>query len=167
MVRLHGCLTLGLLALSIPACSGRPNVFNEPRDVRLMRLAEEREALGSARSPVDRTRVQIRISDLMISFMGDAVNDGDMESVEARMAEYRTAVLDARETMMASGRDPAGNAAGFRDLEIALRQQIRQLDDIGARLTVVNREPIERLIVEVTEIRNELLDALFPGPDPA
>lgn len=149
------------------ACSSRPNVFNEPRDVRLIRLDRERADLSGETDPVERTRIQIRISDLMISFMGDAVSEGDADQVTSRAREYRTAILDARNTMMGSGRDPTRSVAGYRDLEIALRQQIRQLDDIGARLALASREPIETLIVEMTEIRNEILDALFPDADPA
>jgi hypothetical protein len=147
-------------------CSRRPNVFEESRDVRLIRLGEERARLAGAGDPVERTRIQIRISDLMISFMGDAVTDGDTERLETHMAEYREAVLDARDTMMSSGRDASRDVAGYRDLEIALRQQIRQLDDIGVGLTLAFREPIQVLIAEMTEIRNDLLDTLFPESDP-
>lgn len=161
------CLAVVLAVLSISSCAGRPNVFGESRDARLVRLDEERARLASATDPVDRTRIQIRISDLMISFMGDAAADGDIERVEARMAEYRTAILDAHNTMVSSGRDPTGNVAGFQDLEIALRQQIRQLSDISTSLALAYREPIESLIEEMTGIRNELLDALFPAADPA
>jgi hypothetical protein len=149
------------------ACSSRPNVFNEPRDARLIRLDREQTDLAGETNPVERTRIQIRISDLMISFMGDAVTDGDVDLVASRAREYRSAIIDARNTMMASGRDPTRSVAGYRDLEIALRQQIRQLDDIGARLALASREPIDMLIVEMTEIRNELLHALFPESDPA
>lgn len=143
-------------------CSRRPDVFNETRDARLLRLDRERADLARASSAVERTRIQIRISDLLISFMGDAVADGDMDRVAAEVEEYRSAIFDARDLMMGSGRDPARDVAGYRDLEIALRQQVRQLDDIRTRLLEAFREPLERLIVEVTEIRNELLDALFP-----
>lgn len=158
----------GFALIASVACSNRPNVFNETRDARILRLERERADLAGETDPVERTRIQIRISDLMISFMGDAVSDGDTDEIAARADEYRTAILDARNTMMASGRDPTQNVAGYRDLEIALRQQIRQLDDIGARLALASREPIDILIGEMTEIRNELLDALFPTEsDPA
>jgi hypothetical protein len=165
--RLAMCAVLAACVLASASCSGRPNVFGESRDARLVRLEDERMRLAGATNPVERTRIQIRISDLMISFMGDAVSDGDIERVDARMGEYRDAVLDARDTMFNSGRDPTGSVAGYQDLEIALRQQIRQLDDISASLALAFRGPIQALITEVTEIRNELLDALFPEADPA
>jgi hypothetical protein len=99
----------------------------------------------------------------MVSFMGDAARTGDIEAIEVRMADYRNAVLDARDTMVNSGRDAGSDAAGFRDLEIALRQQIGQLDDIAIGLAVPYQEPMRTLISEMTEVRNELLDTLFPG----
>lgn len=165
-LKAFNCIALACLLLGMGGCSRRPNVFEESRDVRLIRLGEERARLAGAGDPVERTRIQIRISDLMISFMGDAVTDGDTERLETHMAEYREAVLDARDTMMSSGRDASRDVAGYRDLEIALRQQIRQLDDIGVGLTLAFREPIQVLIAEMTEIRNDLLDTLFPESDP-
>ena len=115
---------------------------------------------------MDRTRIQVRISELVISFMGDAIDDGDFERLERRTAEYREVILNARDTMMNSGRDASRRDAGFRDLEIALRQQVSQLDDIGSLLTFELRQPIEQLAFEVAEIRDELIDAMFPGGRP-
>lgn len=156
-------ILLSLIAAVLAGCSGRYNVFTESRDERLRRLEEEQTRLTQTNSPVDRTRVQIRISDLLISLMGDAVSDRDMERMNLRVDEYREAILDARDTMLESGREANDSAAGFQDLEIALRQHARQLQDIASRLTFDFRGPIDDLIDEVTEIRNSLLDALFPG----
>ncbi len=144
-------------------CSGRYNVFTESRDERLQRLEQERARLAVTSDPVGRTRVQIRISDLLVALMGDAVSDGDLERMDLRIDEYREAIIDARDTMFDSGRDADDNAAGFQDLEIALRQHARQLADIASRLTFDSRGPIDDLIAEVSEIRSSLIDALFPG----
>lgn len=156
-------LPLVFVLTLLSACAGRPNVFRESRDERLLRLDEEQATLARATDPVDRTRIQIRISDLMVSFMGDAARDGDVDRIEIRMADYRNAILDARDTMLSSGRDAGRDAAGYRDLEIALRQQIGQLGDIATSLAVPYQEPMRNLIAEMTEIRNALLDTIFPG----
>ena len=155
-----------LLILSLAACSARPNTFSQPRDERLRRYDQERTRLRRSTGAVDRTRIQVRISELVISFMGDAIGDGDFERLERRTAEYREVILNARDTMMNSGRDASRRDAGFRDLEIALRQQVSQLDDIGSLLTFELRQPIEQLAFEVAEIRDELIDAMFPGGSP-
>jgi hypothetical protein len=156
------CLTLGGLA----ACSGRSNVFSESRDERLRRLDDERARLARTTGPVNRTRVQILISDLLVSLMGDAVGDGDIERLDERMMEYRSTVTNALDTMLNSGRNAENNSSGFRDLEIALRQHDRQLRDIGQQLTFQFREPMDQLIDDVAQMRDELLGALFPGRNP-
>lgn len=98
--------------------------------------------------------------------MSDAIGDADIERLDQRMMEYRSAVNAARDAMFESGRNAVDNSAGFRDLEIALRQHYRQLEDIGTRLTFQFREPINQLREEVARIRDELLGALFPGRNP-
>lgn len=158
-------LALCLILANLAGCGGRANIFSQSHDERLRRLDEERARLARAADPVDRTRAQIRISDLLISLMSDAVGDGDIERLEQRMNEYRTAVTDARDTMIDSGRNAAEDSNGFRDLEIALRQHLRQLEDIGSQLTFQFRQPITELIDDVAGMRDELLGALFPGRD--
>jgi hypothetical protein len=155
------CLTL-ITVLTLSACAGRSNVFTESRDERLNRLDDERARLARSTGPVDRTRAQIRISSLLISLMGDAVGDGDLERMGQRVTEYRESVTDARDTMLESGRDATGDSNGFRDLEIALRQHRGQIEDIRSQLTFQFREPLDTLIDDVAQIRDELLEQLFP-----
>ena len=50
---------------------------------------------------------------------------------------------------------------GFKDLEIALRRQIRMLDDIGQGVTFDQREPVDKAKQEASDIRDDLLKALF------
>ena len=154
-----------MLLLGLIACSARPNVFTESLDERLRRLNEERAALESTTNPVQRTRIQIRISDLLISFVGDAVDAGDVELMDEYVGEYRATILDARDTMKNSGRNAVNDASGYRELEIALRQHIRQVDDIGAQLNFDRRQPLDQLINEISEIREEMLALLFPQQD--
>jgi hypothetical protein len=155
----------GMLLLGLIACSARPNVFTESLDERLRRLNEERAGLQVTTRPVGRTRIHIRISDLLISFVGDAVDVGDVELIDERIGEYRATIIDARDTMVNSGRNAVNDASGYRELEIALRQHIRQVDDIGAQLNFERRDPLDLLINEISEIREEILDMLFPDQD--
>ncbi len=155
----------GILLLGLIGCSSRPNVFTESLDERLRRLSQERAALQTTTNPVARTRIQIRISDLLISFVGDAVDLGDVELIEERVGEYKAVIINARDTMVNSGRNAVNDASGYRELEIALRQHLRQVDDIGARLNFERRQPLDRLANEISEIRGEMLDMLFPEQD--
>lgn len=160
-------LAIGACLCTVVSCSSRPNVFTEDRDERVRRLAQERGRLEATTDPVGRTRIQIRISDLLISFLGDAADTSDVELIDESIGEYRTTIIDARNTMVNSGRNALEDSGGYRDLEIALRQHLRQLDDIASVLSLDGRQAMNRLIDEMSAIRDEMLDLLFPEENAA
>ena len=63
--------------------------------------------------------------------------------------------------MFRTGRDAHKKPKGFKDLEIALRRQVRQLEDIGQGLSFDQREPVQKAKEEASAIRDQLLKALF------
>ena len=63
--------------------------------------------------------------------------------------------------MMNTGRDAQKKAKGFKELEMALRRQIRMLDDMARSVSFDQREPVEKTKQEVSEIRDDIFRALF------
>ncbi len=118
---------------------------------------------GSRREidPVDRTKSDIAISEILLSLASDAVRSGEPEVLEKRLTEYVDTIQDAHQAMMKTGRDAHKKPKGFKDLEIALRRQIRMLDDIGKGLTFDQRTPVDKAKQEASDIRDDLLKALF------
>jgi hypothetical protein len=125
------------------------------------RLDKERTNLTRQTDPVGRTKTQIKISELLLTLISDSVQAGDMEMMHKYIAEYLAAIQDAHQTMMKTGRDAHRKPGGFKDLEIALRRHVRQLDDIGKALTFDEREPLDKAKDEAIDIRDDLLKALF------
>jgi hypothetical protein len=130
-------------------------------DKQLQRLQKEIDKLTRQTDPVGRTKTEIKISEILLTMIGDAVRAGDMELMEMRLSEYMAAIQDAHQTMMKTGRDAHRKPGGFKDLEIALRRQVRQLEDIGQALAYDERQPVEKAKDEAADIRDELLKALF------
>ena len=64
-----------------------------------------------------------------------------------------------------TGRDAHRKPKGFKELEISLRRQIRILDDIGRGLTYDQREPVDKAKQQASDIRDDLLKALFGDPN--
>ena len=127
----------------------------------LERLQKERANLTRQTDPVGRTKTQIKISEVLLNLISDAVQAGDMELMRKYIGEYLAAIEDAHQTMMKTGRDAHRKPGGFKDLEIALRRHVRQLVDIGKSLTYDEREPLEKAKEEAIDIRDDLLKALF------
>jgi hypothetical protein len=63
--------------------------------------------------------------------------------------------------MLNTGRDAHKKPKGFKDLEIALRRQIRLLEDLARSVAFDNRDPVERARQEASDIREDMLKALF------
>ena len=133
------------------------------QEKQLERLSKERQRLQREDDPVGRTKTQIKVADILLSLIGEAVNTSDFDRMQSHLEEYLATIQDAHNTMMKSGRDAQKKSSGFKDLEIALRRHLRQLEDIGGALTFDQREPVEKARGQAAGIRDELLKALFGG----
>ena len=151
-----------LLVLSVNSCAAvRVSFRQTDYDKRLQRLEKERQNLARQTDPVGRTKTEIRISEILLTLVSDAVQSGEIEAMEKRLDEYTAAIQDAHQTMMKTGRDAHRRPGGFKDLEIALRRQVRQLEDIGKGLTFDQRDPVDKAREQAADIRDDLLKALF------
>ena len=127
----------------------------------LERLEKEKASLNRQTDPVGRTKTQIKISELLLTLISDAVQAGDPGMMQKYISDYLAAIQDAHQTMMKTGRDAHRKPGGFKELEIALRRHVRQLVDIGKALTFDEREPLDKAKDEAIDIRDDLLKALF------
>lgn len=150
-----------LLVLVATSCAVRIESLQGQVDRRLEHLDRERAHLKSLTDPVDRTKSDITISEILLSLASDAVRSGEPEVLQKRLGEYVDAIEDAHQALMSAGRDAHKKPKGFKDLEIVLRRQIRTLDDIGKGLTFDQREPVDKAKQEASDIRDDLLKALF------
>lgn len=150
-----------LFILGLTSCAVRTASLNAQYDKRLQQLEKEREKLKRQTDPVNYTKSQIKISELLLSLVSDSVRDGNLELMEQRLDGYVTAIQDAHQMMVKTGRDAHKKPKGFKDLEIALRRQVNQLEDIGRALAFDDREPIEKARERASAIRDELFKALF------
>lgn len=151
-----------LLILSVNSCATvRLSFLQTDYDKRLQRLEKEREKLGHQTDPVGRTKTQIKVSEILLMLVSDAVQSGEIEAMEKRLGEYMAAIQDAHQTMTKTGRDAHRRPGGFKDLEIALRRQVRQLEDIGKGLTFDQRDAVDKARDQAADLRDDLLRALF------
>jgi hypothetical protein len=146
-------LLAGLLASIASAAS------QESREKELQR---EQSKFEKETDPVDRAKIGIRICELLIEDVGDAVRTGDYSEMEMQLAAYTTAVETVHQGLINSGRNAAKKPSGFKELEIALRKQARTIDDLARMLNLEKRIPLEKTKTLVTGIRDKLLKALFP-----
>jgi len=155
----QGVLSVGvllLLSLSIPMPA------STRQDDRSKDLQKEREKLEKESDPVDRVKIEIKISDLLLDEISESAGSGNFAEMEGDLTAYAAAIQDAHQGLVASGRNAQKRSSGFRELEIALRKHLRRFDDVARMLNLDRRKPVEKVKDLASGIRDRLLKALFP-----
>jgi hypothetical protein len=152
-----------LSVAAVSSCTAMHTTFLQrgQYDKRLERLQKERDKLARSTDPVDRTKTDINISEILLSLASDAIKSGEPEVLDKRLSEYVETIRDAHQTMMKTGRDAHRKPKGFKELEIALRRQVRVLEDLSHSVTFDQRDPVDRAKQEAADIREDVFRALF------
>ena len=116
--------------------------------------------------PVRKAKIEIRLSRLKLSQAMSACGKGDFEATNELLAAYLERIKSAWATLKASGRQAHKKPAGFKDLDIALREDSRYLEDLRHRVPYMARSPVDKVAEEVEVLRSEVLKALFPTEPP-
>ena len=119
--------------------------------------------IQSERNPVRKAKDQIQLGRLKLDQAIAAYGQGNSESGEQLLAAFLGQMNDAWQTLHNSGRNAARQPQGFKELDIALRQDARLLEDLERRVSYFDRVPIGKVEKEVEEVRSEVLRALFPA----
>lgn len=132
-------------------------------DPRLDRLREQRAA---SRDPAERAKIAAKMGEVLLTNLAGHYRQNDLAGGEQLLGDYLALIRDAHQELMNSGRDARQKPAGFKQLEIHLRQGLRQLDDVARALPVEDRRPLEDAMREMSFLRRQLLQALMKSQPP-
>jgi hypothetical protein len=118
--------------------------------------------IGRELNLVKRAKLEVRLGRVKLFQATEAYDRGDVEECYQLLAAYLERMRGAWATLQSSGRQAWRQDQGFRELDIALREDGRYLDDFKRRVPFQNRAPAEKVAKEVDELRNQVLKALFP-----
>jgi len=150
------------LVLLLTAAFASAKVPVAGSEARVKELQRERVKLEKTTDPVERAKIGIRISDILLDNVGDYVREGDFAQMEVSLTEYAETIQTAHQGLVDSGRNASKKPGGFKDLEMALRQHVRKFEDFARSLNLQRRIPVEQTKDLAVGIRDKLLKALFP-----
>ena len=154
-------VTVPLVLLLVVALA--PTALAATDEERARELQKERAKLEKVTDPVDRAKIGIKISEILLEDVGESVKEGDLTQMEQQLVQYSAAIQEAHQVLLDSGRNAAKKPGGFKELEIALRKHARTFDDFTRMVNSLQaRVPIERAKELAIGIRDKLLKALFP-----
>jgi len=149
-------LVLLLLGASTPVA---PAASDEDR---ARQLQKERQQLEKETDPVDRAKIGIRISELLLEDVAESVKKENFTAMEQQLTQYSDTIQRAHQSLVDSGRDAVKKPDGFKQFEIVLRKHTRKFEDFGRMLNLQRRVPLEKTKELARAIQEKLLKALFP-----
>jgi hypothetical protein len=160
-MRLVGCpgrLTLAWFAafgvVSLPAASFAHHSDTEPE--LLAHLAKEN-------NPANKAKIEIRLGSLKLDQAATAYGQDQLEGGAKLLDSYLSWMKQAWDLLHQSGRDAGRRPQGFKDLDIALREDMRKLADLKIHTPFADRGPVEHISAETDALHTQVLSALFPG----
>ena len=117
-------------------------------------------------NPVKKSRYATRLAQLKLQQAADAYAKGDLEQGPKLLDAYLKWVRSSWDLLKGSGRPAERKPQGFKELDIALREDARRLQDLQHRVPFTDRDPVNKAAQEAEKIRSEVLAVLFPAREP-
>lgn len=117
----------------------------------------------SESDPVRKAKIVAKLGHFEIEQSRLDLKAGDEEKALAVLERYNDEVRKTAEALTASGIDSERRPAGFKELQISLREFIRQLDDLILTLPFDKRPWFQAVRSDISATQNSLFDALFPS----
>jgi hypothetical protein len=124
------------------------------------------QRIQSEQNPVKKAKYEIKLASLKLSQVRDAYSQGHIEEGSKLLVTLTDTTKASWKILQNSGRIASKQPEGFRELEIALREDVRTLQDLGRTVDYFDRSPLENAAQELEKMRSEVLHELFPGAPP-
>lgn len=92
----------------------------------------------------------------------EAVAAGRLGDALKSLQEYRAEVKLCSHGLDATGVDAEKHPAGFKQLEISLRQSLRRLNELLAGMTLDDQAPFLEVRKDLEDLNQHLISQLFP-----
>jgi len=126
------------------------------------RLAENLAKYLHETDPVRKARELAKLGDEQIDLAKKQLKAGDEVPSLHTLEQYRDEVRETVSALSATGADAEKKPAGFKELQISLRETIRRIDDLIFTLNVDKRPFFREVRNDLFENQNQLIDKLFP-----
>jgi hypothetical protein len=126
------------------------------------RLAQDLAKYQAETDPVRKSRALVKLGDEQVDFARRQLKAEDEVASLGTLEQYRAEVKTTVAALQATGVDAERKPAGFKELQISLRETIRRIDELILTLPVDKRPFFREVRNDLFMYQNELIDDLFP-----
>lgn len=126
------------------------------------RFAQDLARYQNETDPIRRARELAKLGDEQVDLAKRQLKAGDEVASLQTLEQYRDEVRATVAALNGMGADAERKPAGFKELQISLRETIRRIDDLILTLEVDKRPFFRAVRNDLFMDQNELIDKLFP-----
>jgi len=126
------------------------------------RTAQIRSLFDHQSSAVEKAKLMPRLGDAEFSDARKEIAAGRLPQAAAILGQYRDEAQLCARGLEAAGRDAEQHPAGFKQLQISLRQSLRRLNEILVGLPADDQVPFLAVHKDLDELNRRLIRKLFP-----
>jgi hypothetical protein len=152
--RICGCMWGSLAAILI--ASVLP--FQQQPD----RLGIARSRFEKETDPVHKAKLMVPLGTAEFDQIEKQVADSDLTAALDELHEYQNQVTLCEKALDARRVDPEKHSAGFKELEISVRESLRRLNNVLVHLAGDDQKPFLEVRRSLDEINRHLIKQLFP-----
>jgi biotin operon repressor len=112
--------------------------------------------------PIRKAKELAKFGDDQISLASRQFKSGDDVGSLHTLEQYRDEVLATFQALKATGVNVEKKPAGFKELQISLRQTTRHMDGLIFTIPVDKRPFFQEVRADIGRMQNDLMDVLFP-----
>jgi type IV pilus biogenesis protein CpaD/CtpE len=112
--------------------------------------------------PVQRAKILSKLGKLEIAESRNTMKTGEDEKSLGVLEHYRDLVRDTVQALNATGVNAERHPGGYKELQISLRQALRQLDDFISTIPYDKRPWFQAVRSDLMSLQTSLLNVLFP-----
>ncbi len=125
-------------------------------------VAQYREQFRRENDPVRKAKLLPRLGDAEFEVIRSDAEAGEYDTALQLLQSYRDEVASTQKALEAKGIDPEKKPAGFKELQISVRESLHRLSEILAGMTADQQAPFESVRKDLELINRSLVHELFP-----
>jgi hypothetical protein len=126
------------------------------------RLALYKSQYASEKDPVRKAKLLEKISAPEFETIRQQVLNGNLEEGVNALQTFKEDCAETHRSLKAKGNDPDQKPAGFKELQISVRQTLNRLGELLAGLPKDDQKPFLKVRGQLEELDSELIRELFP-----
>jgi hypothetical protein len=125
-------------------------------------LAQFKSQFEKESDPVHKAKILVKLSDYLFQQIRSEADSGKIDDSLKDLESFRDECVSTHQALKAKVGDPERKSAGFKELQISVRESLHRLREILAGLGGEDQKQYANVRLELENLDNELVHELFP-----